>query len=131
MKNTLLSILIVILIASCTEESKEGTDKNSEKELISNSFVDTSPYEFQITESSNDTFKLASDNDYFYYCFGRFSNPSELLANYNDKFEIKREKTFVYNDTANVDTLYRITVNQGFLKYLFNDEEKKMHLVLL
>lgn len=129
MKTQLLKIFIAFTIVSCTGKTNKGQINNSKVDLESNSYGDSSTYQFELVKASNDTFKLVSNDLYFYYCFGKFVNPNELIAKYASQAQILKEPTYVYNDSTQIDTLYRVLFQDGFIKYIFDEDEQEMHLV--
>jgi hypothetical protein len=93
---------------------------------------DSKQYNFENFVFSNDTCKVYSNTNYFYTCYGEFTNPVELQNYFSKQFSIKTEITFVYKDSSMVDTLYRIVKDNSFIKYVYvnsSEEKESMQIV--
>src|SRR5690606_35982146 len=53
-------------------------------------------------------------------CYGKYTNPDELMNHLNKNFEVKKE--------TKEDILYRVKSGKSYIKF-FNEEDKRMDLV--
>jgi hypothetical protein len=120
----LIGICLLLNIYSCKQnltnihvplgvEIKEGSKAF---EHIA-SFESDTTYGFEVVSPAPDTFKLVSHNWYFWYPFGKFSNPKELISHYSNWFTVKEEIYPSLVNSLEVDTLYRVQFSDGFIKF--------------
>ena len=89
-------------------------------------------FEFSDPEQSLDTLKIVSHSWYYYYCFGKFKNPTSLLNHFSLKYSITKEVR-PGSDKRNVpDTVYKISKNQSYVNFVYTncpDAEVVMNIV--
>ena len=120
---------IHIFACSNNKENLRSSSKSAVKNINNSNYTmetlaTDSIYSFELDNPSPDTLKLVSQSSYFYYCFGKFSSPNELKKHFKETFSIEKETTLVYNNPDMIDTLYRVKTNNGFIKFLFTNENE-------
>jgi len=126
----LLVGVLTILFYSCSQETtKEQNSVETEitktNETISDlgNFESDTTYNFEVQNPSPDTFKLVSHSWYFWHPYGEFKSPKELENHYN-RFKIEREITPSDIYPSEQDTLYRLRMNKGFIKFYYTTQDE-------
>ncbi len=129
MKSNLIIIFICFLMISCNSNQNNSSSENVQSIANEDSLRNEFDYQFDIIYNSVDTVKLISHDHYFYYCFGKFENPHKLTEHFGKLFKVNKESTYVFNDSTQIDTLFRIVHLNSFIKFFFDEEENLMQLV--
>jgi len=120
----LIGVLTIFFFYSCSQQAVKEQElveteivKTEEVVVDIETFESDTTYSFELETPSPDTFKLVSHSWYFYYPFGKFSTPQELKSHYNNRFSFEEEITPSDSDPSGEVTLYRLKMDQGFIKF--------------
>ena len=133
MKNKLVIVLIVVIFWGCNSNVNKTTVNSGSKVSLQQPETNIDSLrkwvhqnlETQSIEVEGDTLKLISADFYFYYPFGKYDNISSIQSNYPFlKLQMQVDTTLGY-----ADNLYKLTFKNSFIKFIKNDDTKRMEIV--
>ena len=133
MKNKLVIVLIVVIFWGCNSNVNKTTVNSGSKVSIQQPETNIDSLEKWVHENlatksievEGDTLKLMSADFYFYYPFGEYDSIDSIQSKYP---RLKLE-TVIDTSRGLSQKLYRMTYNKSFIKFIKEDETKKIEII--
>lgn len=131
-KNILLGVFFIFLIMGCNSQSVEYNNKEAlKRDSIQNKSSIGKTTDFEILEHNifADTLLIVTTSDFLYYPFGNYKNMKDFTNQYSF-MKNSVEYDYPYNDsTSTMIPLYRFSFNQSYIKFLYDNDKKRLELI--